>query len=190
MKLFRVIVYSMLVIFFLIGIDFEVDKMQAEIERMQWETEELKQISPINQTQLDSMQAKSLELSQRGYELETLRKWLITPEEDGFVEVTNTFKTLGYENSKDQLFRRYIENQVLDNYLEYISGDGVQKYKHSYLADKMTSTNNDWWDKALYNSVDGENIPTTNVVIPEELLTFKRRLSNFLDDMGHVFIEK
>jgi len=190
MKYIRIFAFVMLIVAWFAVIAFEADKLQGDIARMQLDIEKIKQVSPLNESNIETLRTTNRALVVRWFELEELRKWIITPDKKEFAKACETFASLGYENSKNLLFRRYIENQVLEQYMVYISGDGVRRYKHSYLANGMVSTNNDWWDKSIYNSVDTVNVTTVDVVIPDELLIFKRRLSNFLDDMGNVFIEK
>lgn len=164
--------------------------LQENIETLCMEIETVEEINSLNEQQLTIMKEEKLKLEERYQELEKLKNWLIVPNKDEFKEVVLIAKNLGYEETKKKCFSRYLQVQMMENYFTYISSEGVRKYKHSFLEKKMTSSENDWWDKFMYNSVDGEKIPTTDVVIPQEVLWPKQQLKNFLNAMGEVFIEE
>ena len=190
MRYVRIFVFAMCIVAWFAVVAFEANEMKDDMEKMQADIAQIQQVSPLNQSCIEEMKATNKVLVARGFELEELKRWLIEPEKKKFPEACATFKSLGYENAKNLLFKRYIESEVLEQYLVYISGDGVRNYKHSYIANGMVSEQNDWWDKSLYNSVDNVKVSTVDVIIPDELLASKRRLANFLDDMGYVFVEK
>lgn len=190
MKVCKGIICVAIAITIMLVIASKVSTLQEDIDFINEEIEKVEMVSSLNRQQLAFMKEEKLNLEARERELEKLREWLIIPDKRGFQEAVRVSKTLGYGDSKDKCFTRYMQAQMIENYLVYISGDGVRKYKHSYLVKHMTSSNDDWWDKSLYNSVDGEKIPTTDVVIPQEVLYPKQRLKSFLDTMGGVFIEK
>ena len=190
MKVCKGIIYVVIVVTVCLIIASKQSTLQEEINLINQDIEEVETFSSLNREQLDLLKEKKLNLEERERELEELRKWLILPNKSGFQEAVMVAKTLGYGDSKDKCFTRYMQARMIGNYLVYISGNGVRKYKHSYLVKQMTSSNDDWWDKYLYNSVDGEEILTNEVVISPEALQPRQRLKNFLDTMGGVFIEK
>lgn len=190
MKVCKTLIFVAIVVAIMLEIGSKESKLKEEIQQIQTKIEQIQTISSLNMEQLVLMKEEKSNLEARGRDLENLKRWLITPDKKGFSEAVRVSKDLGIEKAKEKCFMRYMQEQMIEDYLVYISSDGVRKYKHSYLVKSMTSSANAWWDKSLYNSVDGENVPTTDVVIPQEVLYPKQKLSNFLDTMGGVFIER
>ena len=172
-------------------------QLEAEVTALEESLAETELVYSANEQAL--LEIQDIQgLKDTKYEVEWLQQWIYTPTEAGFEEAVKIAEKFGMfgGNARNVLFKRYINSDVTEMYMTYISGDGVRLYKASHLAEILMPQYEEWNIKNLYKPSEYSDpmspnfIATTDYVMPEGLLEEREVFRKFMETMIGVFPNK
>ena len=122
-----------------------------------------------------------------------VEQYLKTPtsKKSEFEEAIKLVQALGYTNAREIVFQIYMEYTFETKYAEYISENGIRKYKASTMRGRLLPANEEYIRKTLYNehykTDSADHVYSNEVVIPQQLLTEMLKMDRFLKGMEDSF---